>query len=114
MKTDFRFSVECPGIPNDGKCHHRGKSYNVGDEIPESDHPKCKAACRCLNMSDNIDFNCANIECPELFRRPPASCVRQEVSGKCCAKYECGNTYFFYQLNFVLYKPICSIGNGRF
>lgn len=78
-------------ILNDGKCHNRGKSYNVGDIIPENEHPKCKAACRCHDLSGHVDFNCANIECPELFGPPPANCVRQEVTGQCCPKYECGN-----------------------
>lgn len=83
-------SVECPEIPSDGKCYNRGKSYNVGDEVPEDEQPRCSAACRCLDVGGNVDFNCANIECPDLFHQMAASCVRQIVVGQCCAKYECG------------------------
>lgn len=84
------FSVECPEFPNDGKCHNRGKSYNVGEEVPENEQPICSAACHCLDVGDNINFNCALIECPDVFNRIPPSCVRQEVKGQCCANYECG------------------------
>lgn len=81
-------------IPDDKKCHNKGKSYNVGDVIPDDEHPICQAACRCSEVNGINEFNCASIECPEIFAPPPSNCVPQPVPNECCPEYVCGNDYF--------------------
>lgn len=36
-------------------------------------------------FSEEPTFNCANIECPDLFNRPPEDCVLQYSHDKCCS-----------------------------
>lgn len=42
------YYFDCPQRPIDGKCHFNGKSYNVGEKIPDHDQPICLQSCACL------------------------------------------------------------------
>lgn len=57
--------------------------------------PLCAASCFCSNDFGHNDpalFNCAQIECPELFNPPEPGCIHQIEKGNCCSgKKFCGD-----------------------
>lgn len=79
---------ECPDLSayDNTKCHLKGKSYDKGEDLLEGAGPPCSAACKCIGFGkETPQFNCANIECPDLFRAPDADCVQQYSLDKCCS-----------------------------
>ncbi|KAK8392656.1 hypothetical protein O3P69_014824 [Scylla paramamosain] len=90
-------SFQCPSASESGKdpskCHYRGVSYSVGDAVPVDD--PCSASCTCAlphDPSSLPEVNCANVECPELFRPPRPGCRPLYRADTCCAyDYECAD-----------------------
>lgn len=83
---------ECPKLENDGKCHVNGNSYNLNEKLSDSEEPLCSPACYCSKTIDGMKFakwNCASIECPEVFNGPKPECIYQSQFDRCCGKYEC-------------------------
>lgn len=95
----IHFSYECPDFSkyDKNRCYINGKSFKVGEEIPEDDTPHCRAACRCDKRDEpTAHIECANIECPELFQQNRNwNCVDQyDDLKKCCRSSEiCGKYY---------------------
>ncbi|XP_063709743.1 uncharacterized protein LOC134838198 [Culicoides brevitarsis] len=86
---------ECPDLTKlDGKkCHYKNEVFNVQDTLDQAiTGPLCAAACFCREADEygNARFVCANIECPELFRRRP-DCIYQKTKDKCCGQAVCGD-----------------------
>lgn len=40
-------SFECPPIADDGKCHYKGKSYELAQEFAKEDLSDCQVHCAC-------------------------------------------------------------------
>lgn len=78
---------ECPDVKkyDKTKCQFKGRSYASGEDLADDIGPECSAACRCGGYSDVASFNCANIECAELFNGVAPGCVMQYKLDACCA-----------------------------
>lgn len=93
MKFMSRF--ECPDVatyPID-KCYLKGRTFSVGDDIPEDIVPECRAACKCRkDENEAASIVCANVECPENFDDRDWSCISQykDVSACCRIGEICG------------------------
>ncbi|XP_042890911.1 kielin/chordin-like protein [Penaeus japonicus] len=83
-------SFSCPAsdavIPDPTKCYYRGVFYEDGEEVPVDD--VCSASCHCIARSTPAQINCANIECPSLFRPPRPGCRLLYSPDQCCSTDE--------------------------
>lgn len=87
---------ECPDFKtlDTKKCHFKNKIFEVRSELAsEITNPLCSAACYCREASEYgpASFNCAQIECAELFHHEP-DCIYPREKGECCSKNKvCGD-----------------------
>lgn len=58
----FRFTCPEFGAFALNKCHVKGRSFDVGQNVPDEVVPMCRADCHC---SSYMHVECANVECPE-------------------------------------------------
>ncbi|RZF43767.1 hypothetical protein LSTR_LSTR009190 [Laodelphax striatellus] len=82
-------NYDCGSIAKqkEDKCYYQGKEYSFGDELVSSEIlSNCIASCRCTNVNGRGSFNCANIECAEVFQPSiKKGCVRQYSHDSCCS-----------------------------
>ncbi|XP_039288523.1 uncharacterized protein LOC111053952 [Nilaparvata lugens] len=82
-------SYDCSSISKQkkDKCYYQGKEYSFGEELASSEIlSNCIASCRCTNADGRGNFNCANIECAEVFQPSiKKGCVRQYSHDSCCS-----------------------------
>nr|CAD7413937.1 unnamed protein product [Timema poppensis] len=70
---------------NSSRCYLNGTEYEIGDSIGNI-YSMCSAACFCDGRSESgAVITCANIECPEFFRRPAPNCISQYFLDDCCS-----------------------------
>ncbi|XP_037802320.1 kielin/chordin-like protein isoform X2 [Penaeus monodon] len=81
--TSFSCPLSDSVIPDPTKCYYRGIFYEDGENVPVEE--VCSASCRCLASSSPAQINCANIECPSLFRPPRPGCRRLYSPDQCCS-----------------------------
>ncbi|KFB37559.1 AGAP011183-PA-like protein [Anopheles sinensis] len=80
---------ECPSITahDNEKCYFNGKTYKIGDTLPGDQVAQfCQASCFCAAEKPFAKFICAQIDCPEFFRRfDHEHCMRTYKKGSCCS-----------------------------
>jgi len=87
---------DCPDLNalDSSKCHYKGRSYNISENVMDSDSPPCSQACHCSGGYDGSkpSFRCASVDCPENFGfEPEPGCMLQYSLDKCChASKICG------------------------
>lgn len=87
---------ECPDFTtlDSKKCHFKNEVFEEGSELASAiTYPLCSASCYCREASEYgpASFNCAQIECPELFHYEP-DCIYPVEKGHCCTKKKvCGD-----------------------
>ncbi|KAG8231398.1 hypothetical protein J437_LFUL011334 [Ladona fulva] len=70
------------------KCHFQGEEYELHAKVSQNETSKnCLASCGCYLREEKAYFNCAHIECPELFNGPlrDPKCFRQYSHDSCCS-----------------------------
>lgn len=92
----FRF--ECPDSSSYAVnyCYFKGRAHYVGEAMAIDILPRCMTSCTCQQFSNNAQFLCTHVNCPDLFHNTvDLSCVNQYDSlNDCCSSRQiCGMSF---------------------
>lgn len=88
QKTEAGYA--CPDFREtfgNGKCLYNGREYEIGGQLIDDETSEyCRVGCKCTKHGKLARFECAQIDCAEVFAPPPAGdCITRYAAAKCCS-----------------------------